>query len=50
MSNNMGAEIARVHWTENKNHNCLKKGETKISCVLDKGYNSFLVFLTLFCG
>ena len=40
MSNNTGTEKACVHWTGNKNHSCLKKGATKISCVLDTGYNS----------
>lgn len=42
MSNNTGTENACVHWTGSKDHSCLKNGATKISCVLDKGYNSFL--------
>ena len=28
-------------------HSCLKIGATKISCVLDKGYNSHAAFLKL---
>ena len=40
MSNNTGTENACVHWTGSKDHSCLKNGATKISCVLDKGYNS----------
>ena len=40
MSNNMGTEIARVYWMGNKKSWLSKNGATKISYVLDKGYNS----------
>ena len=41
MSNNMGTQSASVYWAGYEIHSCLKIGATKISCVLDKGYNSF---------
>ena len=40
MSNNMGTQNASVYWTGYEIHSCLKIWATKISCVLDKGYNS----------
>lgn len=43
MSNSMGTQSASVCRTGYEIHSCLKIGATKISCVLDKGYNSTII-------
>ena len=47
MSNSMGTQSASVCRTGYEIHSCLKIGATKISCVLDKGYNSFPISIPL---